>query len=189
MKSLIHMLPVMLAGALIMTACDRSPTASPMLLQDEMFVARSAADHEVEESLTDMDGVFFTFACSPEGQPLEQDEGELVRMQGHIYQKYTVRRDAQDGFHITFQTMPVGLAGTGVTSGEPFRVVEREHGTHNQTQAGLNGAWRSELKLTGKDTGRTFWLVFSGNYRVSSDGGIIVDRDRQTVSCKPGRRA
>lgn len=187
MKSLTRLMPAVVAGAIMLTGCDRAPTDVPMFVDAASNIAVAAPDHTVEESLTDFDGVYFSFACSVDGEPLEDSDGELVRMQGKLYEKYTTRRDAMGGYHITRQTMPVGLTGTGETSGEEFRAVEQEHATYNQTQAGFNGAWRAELKLTGKDTGRTFWLVFSGNYRLSADGNLVVERGEQTVVCRPGR--
>lgn len=188
MKYLTRLMPAVVAGAIMLTGCDRAPTDIPMIVDAASNIAVAAPDHTVEESLIDFDGLYFSFSCSPDGEPLEYHEGELVRMQGKLYEKFTTRRDAMGGYHITFQSMPVGLFGIGETSGEEFRAVEQEHATYNQTQAGFNGAWRAELKLTGKDTGRTFWLVFSGNYRLSADGELVVVRDEQTVVCRPGRK-
>jgi hypothetical protein len=184
MQTRIHWLPALLIGAVFVTACDRAPTDVPPF-DASSLVARSAAEHSVEESLTDFDGVYVAFACSAEGEALEPHEGELVRMHGQLYQKYAVRRDAVGGFHVTFQTMPVGLGGVGETSGEEFRAVERQHATYNQTASGYTGAWRSEQKLTGKESGRVFWLLVTGTYRLSADGGVVVDRERHTVECRP----
>jgi hypothetical protein len=186
MKFMTRWMPALVAGAMMLTGCNTDSTVAPLLPQVESSVFASAAEHTVEERLTDFDGVFFSFACSADGVPIDPEEGELVRMQGQLYQKHTTRRDAQGGFHITLQSMPVGLVGFGVTSGEEFRVIEREHASYNQTKAGYNGAWRAELKMTGQDTKRTFWLVFSGNYRLSAEGDLVVERESQTVVCRPG---
>ena len=184
MKSMNRWMPAVLAGAILIAGCDRTPTDVPLFPEPATNVSASAADRTVEESLVDFDGVYFSFACSADGEPLDSHEGELVRMHGQMYEKYTTRRDAMGGYHITLQRMPVGLGGIGETSGEAFRAIERQHATYNQKLSGATGAWRAELKLTGKDTGRTFWLVSSGNYRLYADGGVVVEREKQTVECK-----
>jgi hypothetical protein len=184
MKSMNRWMPSVLAGAILIAGCDRAPTAVPLFAEPATNVSPTAADRVVEESLVDFDGVFFSFACSADGEPLDSHDGELVRMQGKVYEKYTTRRDAMGGYHITLQRMPVGLRGIGETSGEEFRAIERQHATYNQMLAGATGAWRAELKLTGKETGRVFWLVTSGNYRLTADGDVVVERDKQTVVCR-----
>lgn len=188
MQIWMHWLPALLIAAVFVTACDRVPTDLPLLVDASSHLARSAAEHVVEESLTDLDGVYVAFSCSAEGEALEPHEGELVRLHGQLYQKSAVRRDAAGGFHVTFQTMPVGLGGIGETSGEEFRAVERQHATYNQMASGYTGAWRSEQKLTGKETGRVFWLVVSGTYRLSADGAVVVDRERQIIACRAAHR-
>jgi hypothetical protein len=81
--------------------------------------------------------------------------------------------------------MPVGLRGVGVDSGEEFRVTERDHAVSNQHRAGGTGTYRQVLKLVGKDTQRTFWLVFSGYYMISKDGSVTVTRDKERIVCRP----
>ena len=183
MKPVNRWMPAVLAGAMLI-ACDRAPTDAPLFTAPATNATAAAADRIVEESLIDYDGVFFSFACSADGEPLESHEGELVRMQGHVYEKFTTRRDAMGGYHITLQRMPVELKGTGETSGEEFRAIERQHATYSQKLTGFNGAWRAELKLTGKETKRTFWMVSTGNYRLTAEDEVVVERDKQTIRCK-----
>jgi len=80
--------------------------------------------------------------------------------------------------------MPVGLRGTGEWSGEEFRVSEENRGVANQRLAGGAGTYRQELKMVGRDTHRTFWLVATGGYIVSADGDLIVSRSALSVDCR-----
>lgn len=185
MPSITRTLGALLAGVLSVAACDTAPTAAPIAAARPNVASASA--HEVEESLISLDGVHFSFACSVDGEPIDPEQGELVAMQGQIYEKFTTRRDAMGGYHVTLQVMPVGLSGVGVTSGETFRAIEREQAAYNQTQAGFNGAWRSELKLTGTETGRVLWLVSTGTYRLSAEGDLVVEREALTTRCRPAR--
>ena len=181
-------IPAALAGAVLITACADAPTASRSIDRPTASpTASSSPEHSVEEALYDMDGSSYRFACTADGEPAEEDEGELVRMHGQIYEKYATRHDANGGVHLTIQTMPVGLGGIGEESGEAFRVKEQQHAAYSARLSGLTGAWRSELKLTGLETGRTFFMVVRGNYRVSMEGTVVVERVSTSISCKVGR--
>jgi len=180
--------PALVAALLLATvACADQPITAPLPALAAAPASAAIPDHEIEEVLYDFDGVHVPFGCSDDGAPLEPGEGELVRLRGQLYEKYAVRRDANGGVHVTIQTMPVGMGGTGETSGEEFRVKEQGHATYGQTHAGSNGSWRETLTLAGRETGRTFALVVSGNYRLSADGDVVAERDGYTVTCKPGR--
>ena len=91
--------------------------------------AASAAQRTVEESLYDLSDSVFRFACSDDGEPLPIDEGEAVRLEGNIFERLSVLYDGAGGLHYTLDTMPVGMRGVGLTSGEEFRVSEKQpHG-------------------------------------------------------------
>ncbi|HSK20254.1 MAG TPA: hypothetical protein VK912_13960 [Longimicrobiales bacterium] len=142
------------------------------------------SERSVSEALYDLTDVHFVFSCSEDGDVLDPGEGELVRMEGSIYERMTLLRDASGGHHMTAHSMPVGLRGEGVISGEEFRVAEREHSTANVTARRFTGTYRQELKLVGQDTRRTFWIVWSGHYTVTADDRIIVQRDSEHVQCR-----
>lgn len=180
--------PAVVAALLLATvACAESPITAPPHALATTPARAGSPDHEIEEMLYDLDGVLVPFGCSDDGSPLAPGEGELVRLTGQLYEKTAVRRDANGGVHVTIQTMPVGMGGTGETSGEEFRVKEQGHAAYGQTHAGSNGSWRETLTLTGRVSGRTFSLIVSGNYRLSAEGEVVVERDGYAVACKPAR--
>jgi hypothetical protein len=184
MKSITRWMPALVAGLVLVSACDSAPATAPLAASTARPVVAAAAEHQVEEALYQMEGVYVTFGCTADGVPPEDHEGELIALQGQIYERFALRRDAMGGYHITQQVMPVGLSGVSVVSGEEFRVVERAHEAYNQTQAGFNGRWRYEVRLTGTQTKRTFLLIASGMYRLSAEGDIVVERDEFTTVCR-----
>src|SRR5688572_9697769 len=109
-----------LLAALTVLACDRMPAETTV---EPRF---SAAERTVYESLYDFDGSYFVFACTPEGDPLPIDQGEPIRMEGKLFERITVLLKGNGEYHYTEHTMPVGMRGVGVDSGEEFRVTERD---------------------------------------------------------------
>ena len=142
------------------------------------------AERTLEESLYDMSDSAFVFACSADGEPLPEDEGELVDLHGQIYERFSLIRDATGEYHYSLSTMPVGLEGVGATSGEEFRVSENSRTIANQRLAGGTGSYKQELRMVGRDTHRSFWLVTKGNYTIAADGEFIVTRQVHQVHCR-----
>jgi hypothetical protein len=175
-------IPALAALTSLIAACDNAPLEP---VNGEAAPQFSAAERTVDEALYDLTDSFFAFACSEDGDVLPIDEGELVRLEGKIFERVTLTRDGAGGYHFLYHTMPVGLRGTGVTSGEEFRVTERDHGVGNQRLDANVGRYKQVLKMVGRDTGRTFWMVSSGNYRISADGEFARTRDRETLACRP----
>lgn len=142
MRSATRTIVTLAASVLFLTGCGRLPVqpsdASPPQAMAG-HTAASPAERTVTESLYDMTDVLFNFRCSDQGEVLDDHEGELVRLEGKVFARFTVLRDGAGSFHVTWHTMPIGLGGTGVTSGEAFRVTEREQGGSNQTLMGLSG--------------------------------------------------
>lgn len=186
MKSVPRWMSILGIGGLALGACESAPSDIQAPMTDAQF-SQMAAERTVEESLYDLTGVYFTFSCSADGESLPDHEGELVLMEGQIYERITLLLDAAGEYHYTLHTMPVGLRGTGVTSGEEFRVIERDHAVANQRLAAGNGSYRQELKIVGRETGRTFWMVASGFYRISANGDVLVEHDTVRTECKPAR--
>jgi hypothetical protein len=142
------------------------------------------AERVVEEALYDMSGSFYTFACSDDGEALPQDEGEPIEIEGHIYERISVLYDGKGEFHYNLNTMPVGLRGVGVSSGEEFRVRESDLIIANQRLEGGTGRFREQLKLVGRDTHRTFILVASGHYLIAADGTVKTSRESFSTECR-----
>jgi hypothetical protein len=180
MRIMTRRIPGLLLAALGMLACDGFPTDISV---EPRF---SAAERSVYESLYDMAGSYFVFACSPAGDPLPIDQGELVLMEGKIFERITLLQKGNGEYQYKEHTMPVGLRGVGVDSGEEFRVTERDQLVSNQLLAGGSGMYRQELKLVGTETQRTFWMVTSGFYHINSDGEATVVRNKERIVCRPG---
>ena len=185
MKQATRWIPIIAALSALAAACDRAPTdfAAPRPSPSAAQFS-NGAERVVEEALYDKTDSYYAFSCSPTGEALPIGDGELIRMEGKVFERITYSVDGSGGMHFKLNTMPVGLRGIGETSGEEFRVKEAQQAGSNTTLAGGSGSYRQELKMSGKDTGRTFWMIFSGRYRVDANGDIEITRDKERVECK-----
>jgi hypothetical protein len=148
--------------------------------------ASDGAERTVFEALYDQSDSFYSFACSEDGEVIPEEDGELIDIEGQIYERLVFLTDGTGEYHYQMHSMPVGLRGIGVTSGEEFRVIEADHMSGSQRSAGGTGSFHGHMKMTGKDTHRTFWLRFGGHYNVAPDGTVKVSRDNLSQECRPG---
>lgn len=166
-----------------LAACQDLPTdAAP---EAEAAAFAMGAERLVEEAFYDVTDSYLMFPCDAEGEPVE--EGELVRMEGGIFERFTVVFAPSGNIHATWHTMPVGLRGVGVDSGEPFRVKEAQHSNSVMTQTGHTASYRSVLTLVGTETGRRAAMRFAGTFRVTAQNEIIVDRETERLECSGAR--
>ena len=142
------------------------------------------AERSVLESLFDMSGSYFSFPCTADGVLLPITDGELLLMEGQIYERWSTVVDGAGEYHTNINVMPLGLRGTSVETGEEFRVSEENRTIANQRVEGGSGAFRQVIKMVGKDTHRQFHLVAAGNYNISSAGIIITDRFVYREECR-----
>lgn len=108
-------------------------------------------------------------------------------MEGGIYERTMSVRDGKEDPHFRIHTMPVGLRGIGVDSGEEFRATESIHQVSNTFRLRETGSYRHEIKLVGKRTQRTWWLITSGMYRIDADGRTAISQDTEKLVCRAGR--
>ena len=169
------------ALAMLLAACDRLPTMPNEAADGRPALGMAptgSAERLLEEHLYDMSDTYTQVTC-PDGT-----ESELVRLEGQIYERLTLLWDAAGGIHVRLGTMPVGLRGVGVTTGEEYRVFERDHLVGNQLMAGNVGSYRQSFGLVAEKPGASFVVSISGNYRLEPTGEVVVDRERVSVECK-----
>ena len=109
---------------------------------------------------------------------------ELVELEGQIFERFTVVSNPAGGFHAVYQTMPIGLKGTGADSGEEFRAKVQDHGSFGQTTIGLVGTYRQVLKLVSTTSDRSFSLIVKGHYTINANGEIVVEREKIGIDCE-----
>lgn len=172
----------LLVAALAIAACDRSSTpTAPATAAGIPTTAQAnagGAERSVDEWLYDVAGSLIGVECA------DGRLSELVELQGQIFERFTVVANPAGGYHTVYHTMPIGLQGTGVESGEVFRVKWNDHGSWGQTTMGLVGTYRQVLKLVGSTSGRDFSLIVRGHYRINANGEIAVDREKLAADCE-----
>jgi hypothetical protein len=149
--------------------------------------APNGAERTVFEALYDQSDSFYVFPCSEDGEVIPETDGELIDVEGLIYERLVFLIDGTGEYHYQMRIMPVGLRGTGVASGEEFRITAADHRTGSQRIAGGTGSFRGHLKMIGKDTHRTFWMTYGGHYNIAPDGTVKVSRDALHTECRPGQ--
>ena len=171
-----------LVAIVVLAACDSgdSPTA-PLATRVEpsgaSLSSSGGADRSIDEALYDLSGSFTQIECE-NGQ-----SSELIELEGQIFERFTVMLDPSGGFHASYHTMPVGLQGVGVVSGEQYRVKEQDHGAFTQTLTGLVGSYRQAVRLVGRASGRSFSMIVRGHYTINANGEITVEREKAIFTC------
>jgi hypothetical protein len=149
--------------------------------------ASTGAERTVFEALYDQSDSFYVFTCSEDGELIPETEGELIDMEGQIYERVVFLIDGTGEYHYQMRIMPVGLRGVGVTSGEEFRITEADQRVGTQRLAGGTGSYRGYLKMVGKTTHRAFWMMYGGHYNIEPDGTVKIARDVLRAECRAGR--
>ena len=169
----------------IVLSCSLSPAgyaaAVSPILQGQ---SANGAERTISESLFDMTDSYYSFPCTADGELLPITDGELLLMEGQIYERWSTVLDGAGEYHTNINVMPIGLRGTSVETGEEFRVSEENRTMANQRLEGGSGMFRQVIKMVGKDTHRQFRLVAAGNYNISSDGVLISDRFVYLEECR-----
>ena len=151
-------------------------------------VAAAAQDRSAErivlEHLYDLSDSLYSFPCSDDGEPVPEEDGELIEVEGHVYERLTHHTDGAGGIHFRLNTMPVDIRGVGTESGEEFRIMESSQLISSQKLDALTGSYHDAFKLVGKETRRTYWLVSKGHYHIAADGTVKVSRDTLTTECR-----
>ena len=169
--------------ATVASACDRAPTSPSSLVAAPRTVSLSenatgGAEREIAERLSDFTDALVSFPCGDEYT-------EQVRMEGAIFERYTITRDGSGGFHVLIHTMPVGLRGIGLTTGAEYRISEREHGVFNQgAMEQTVSSYQSRLVVSAPEIPLRAALVVGGGFVVNANGNVIIERPVLRSDCQ-----
>ena len=169
--------------ATVASACDRAPTSPSSLVAAPRTVSPSAistdgAEREIIERLSDFTDALVSFPCGDEYT-------EQVRMEGAIFERYTITRDGSGGFHVLIHTMPVGLRGIGLTTGAEYSISAREHGVFNQgAMEQTVSSYQSRLVVSAPEIHLRAALVVGGMFVVNANGDVITDRPVLRSDCR-----
>src|SRR5262249_48987246 len=124
----------------LVTACGSLSDGStaPLIAPADRAVASlqpngNGAERTVYEAVYDLTGSQTSIECD------DGRSSELVALDGKVYERIVEVTLPSGALRTVFQTMPVGLRGTGVESGEEYRVTERDFGSYHQSLMGLSG--------------------------------------------------
>jgi len=169
--------------ATVASACDRAPTSPSSLVAAQRTASLSAnttggAEREIVERLSDFTDALVSFPCGDEYT-------EQVRMEGAIFERYTITRDGSGGIHALIHTMPIGLRGIGLSTGAEYRISEREHGVFNQgAMEQTVSSYQSRLVVSAPEIHLRAALVVGGRFVVNANGELIIDRPVLRSECQ-----
>ena len=176
-----HGIMLMLIVAGMTSACENLPAApegpavNPSAYRTTAF---GPAERVLEEYVWDLDGIVLPLECP--GGTYSDD----VMIEGSVVERYMLITDGNGSAHMRVHTMPVGMRGVSVHSGEQYRVREREQRSAMQHMNGSTGSYRQTLSMFGRDSHHKFDLVFSGHYRQGPDGETVVERNQLKIDCR-----
>ena len=171
-----------LAAAVLLGACADAPTVPVVGDAPRPSVAGgNGAQRFTYDEVYEFDGdSYFGFTCS------DGTESELVQVFGRIAERFTFMVTPSGRIQLVGNTMPVGLYGVGVESGQEYRVVEREQGTaHYAPDGSGGGSMRETFLLRGRETRATFAVSYQVHWKFGEDGELVLERLKVSETCKP----
>ena len=171
----------LVAVAVVLAACESQPTApaaspsvSPLPTK-----AASSVERTVETSLSSFEGVLTQFICE------DGTTSELIALEGELFTRNTTTLNPSGTYTLTSHSMPVGVRGVGLESGQEYRVYEQTHYAVSQRDVAYSGTYRNVILLRGRESMEAFKLVTIAHYVVTPDGRVVVER--QTVHSECGK--
>ena len=167
----------LVAALLVVAACDRSDNNPTGPLPASAQLNANGTDRFVQESFYDLTDSYTAIECD-NGQA-----SELISLEGQIFERFVFQYNPGGGVHVSLQTMPVGVRGVGVESGEEYRVKEQEHALYNSSVMGGVGNYRQTVKIVGRSSGARYTLVGRGHYTLNANGQLTAVRDSLVLEC------
>ena len=100
---------VLIVGSWSLSVTAFNGAAASAVMASDQQPSSAAAERVLQETLYDVTGSYYLFACSPDGEVLPIEDGELVRVEGKIYERLSVVIDGAGGGHYSVNIMPIGL--------------------------------------------------------------------------------
>jgi hypothetical protein len=180
MSPFVRRLPLAAAAALLLGACADLPTASPAAGAPRLDVAgdNGALRYTYDELYEFTGDSYVRFTC------FDGTESEPVQLFGQIFERYTFMRTPSGQLQYVSSTMPVGLYGVGLVSGQEYRVVEREQSSVHYDEDGKGGGSLHEtISLRARDTHETFGITYLVRWKFAESGDMIVNRWKELETC------
>jgi hypothetical protein len=145
---------------------------------DSTPLATLNAANIIEDEFYDLTGSTTVFTCD------DGRESEEIRLEGGVrYRSWFIALPNSAGVYIS-RRWPAGLRGIGLTTGDDYRVIERELQWSFQKDAALVGGERETWSLRNRKTGQLFQLSYRLFYRFDAEGNLVKERQLERTTCK-----
>lgn len=165
---------VLLLGACADATTAPSPVAAPSLDRDNGAIRSTVT--WVDEI---WEGRIEQFTCQ------DGRQSEPVQLSGAIAERHAFMLTPSGRTLHVESSMPVGVKGVGLVTGQEYRVVDRSHVTarYDENDAG-GGAMHETLLLRGLETGETYAITYLVQWRMGGPGEILVNRWIEKETCR-----
>ena len=174
-----YMRRVALAAATTVVAACVGQSTAPVGPTARLLptTSSSAVERTTESWLSSFEGVTTYFFCE------DGTVSEGVALEGHLFVRNSTTATPSGTYILTSHSMPVGLRGTGLTTGQEYRVREQSHYAVSQREVGYAGTFRNVFELTGRESMDTFKLVTIAHFVITPDGEVVVERQTVNSEC------
>jgi hypothetical protein len=114
--------------------------------------------------------------------------GEYVQLSGSLHVLFTTTIDNRGGFHTTFLFQPMGISGTGLSTGDKYQATGETQGTLNGDLSSgqpYEQTFVNNFKIIGQGPGNNFLVYETFHITVNPDGTVTAFVDNLKIKCKP----
>jgi hypothetical protein len=142
-----------------------------------LFVARAASAGVLVNAAEPFEQVV-TVPCANGGT------GEDVLLTGFLHVLVTGTLDANGSLHMTTHFQPMGVAGTGQTTGDDYRATGVTQDEANDLDIPFERTFVNNFRILGPGKGNNFLVHEVGHLTVNALGEVSVLLDRLSIECK-----
>ena len=111
--------------------------------------------------------------------------GEYVALSGDLHVKISVTLDGAGGLHLTESYNPMGVSGTGLTTGDRYHATGETHPvSNNPADGGFNNKFEDIFRIIGPGPGNNLLVHENFHLKVDPNGTVTLFDDTFSVTCK-----
>ena len=174
----------LVAAALLLGACADATTAPTAPVAATPSFEMKDGPGAIRSTLTYLDeiweGEIVQFTCQ------DGRQSEPIQLSGQMFERHAFMLTPSGRTLHVESSMPVGVKGVGLVTGQEYRVADRTQGTAHYDENDAGGGSRHEtLLLRGLETGETYGITYIIQWRMGGPGEILVNRWKEMETCRP----
>ncbi|MBI4501249.1 MAG: hypothetical protein HY700_08820 [Gemmatimonadetes bacterium] len=110
--------------------------------------------------------------------------GELVALSGDLHLLFHFTADGSGGFHATSEANPMGVSGSGLTTGDRYQGTGVTRSSFNTSGVPFNSTFVNNFRIIGQGTDNNFLVHENFHITVNANGELTALVDNFSVECK-----